>query len=121
MNQLEDLISKCDDCKFAACEQCEINWTQVQEIKKLIQENKKIKRQLKIKNEYLRLIYAFGFDYDGFDTIKSLKELIDEMCDLSIKGISNDDKSIIYGGKFEDLDMGVPKNILGEEVEQNES
>lgn len=40
MNNIEDaikrckeIISKCDDCKFATCEQCEINWTDIQAIK----------------------------------------------------------------------------------------
>ena len=40
MNNIEDdikkckeITSKCDDCKFAACEQCEINWTDIQAIK----------------------------------------------------------------------------------------
>ena len=40
MNNIEDaikrckeIINKCDDCKFATCEQCEINWTDIQAIK----------------------------------------------------------------------------------------
>ena len=37
-----------------------------------------IERQLKIKNEYLKMIYAIGYDYDGFNTVESLKQLIDE-------------------------------------------
>lgn len=76
-----------------------------------------IKRQLKIKNEYLEMIYAVGFDYDGLDTVESLKQLIDQMCDYAIKGIKNDDKTVFSGGKIGDLDFGIPKNILGEELD----
>ena len=89
-----------------------------QEIEKLMIENKMLKRQIEIKNEYLGLIYAYSFDYDGFDTVESLKELIDSLCDYAIKAITNDDKTIIYGGKIGDLNLGVPKNILGEEVNE---
>lgn len=89
-----------------------------QEIEKLMIENKMLKRQIKIKDEYLGLIYAYSFDYDGFDTAEDLKELIDSLCDYAIKAITNDDKTIIYGGKIGDLNLGVPKNILGEEVNE---
>ena len=43
---LEKLIDRCSECKFATCENCEINWKQVQAIKGLLdlykQEKKKI-------------------------------------------------------------------------------
>ena len=28
-NVIKKLIDRCNDCKFATCENCEINWTQV--------------------------------------------------------------------------------------------
>ena len=33
IKRCKEIISKCDDCKFATCEQCEINWTDIQAIK----------------------------------------------------------------------------------------
>lgn len=35
--------------------------------------------------EYLDLIYDISVDYDGCNTVESLKELIDEMVDLTKK------------------------------------
>ena len=43
---LEKLIERCKECKFACCEQCEINNTQVRAIENLIQENKELKGKL---------------------------------------------------------------------------
>lgn len=31
-NRLEKIVEKCEECKFATCEQCEINWSDVQAI-----------------------------------------------------------------------------------------
>lgn len=33
IKKCKEITSKCDDCKFATCEQCEINWTDIQAIK----------------------------------------------------------------------------------------
>ena len=40
---LEELINNCEECKFATCEQCEINWTKVQAIKNVLNEVKEYK------------------------------------------------------------------------------
>ena len=69
-------------------------------------------RQLKIKNEYLKLIIALGFDYDGFNTVEGLKALIDELVRLATKALKNDDKSTVYVGNEE-------KNILFETMGVN--
>ena len=79
-------------------------------IKEIEEYIKKLKRQINIKNEYLELIYDLGYDYDGCNTIKSLKQLIDELVDYAVKGYKNDDKSEIYMGG---------KNILCEKVGVN--
>lgn len=55
-------------------------------------------RQLKIKNEYLQLAYDIGFDYDGCNTVESLKGLIDNILDLTTKAYKNDDTSTVYIG-----------------------
>ena len=35
--------------------------------------------------EYLDLIIAIGIDYDGYNQVENLKELIDELVDMSKK------------------------------------
>ena len=42
---LEELINKCKECNFLFCEQCEINWKQVQAIGNLIKRNKELEKQ----------------------------------------------------------------------------
>lgn len=73
----------------------------------------KQERELKIKDEYLKLIYYMGFDYDGYNKVESLKGLIDELVDYANKAYANDDISVIYTG-------GCNKqyNILCEEIPQ---
>lgn len=36
INSLELLVGGCKTCKFATCEQCEINWKQIQSISNVI-------------------------------------------------------------------------------------
>lgn len=43
---LEKIITRCKECKFATCENCEINWNEVQAIENLIQENKELRIQI---------------------------------------------------------------------------
>jgi len=72
-----------------------------------------LERKLKIKDEYLRLIHDKGFDYDGYNTVESLKGLINELVDYADKAYKCDDKSVIFIGgdnrKF---------NILQKEIEE---
>lgn len=72
-------------------------------------------RTIKIKNEYLQLIYDILIDYDGCNTVESLKELIDEARQYVKQAFTNDDKSVIYTN----WNKGniIKQNILGEEVE----
>lgn len=35
MITIETLINRCNGCRFVACEQCEINWTQIKSIEKM--------------------------------------------------------------------------------------
>lgn len=79
-------------------------------MKKYIEEN--YQRKIDIKDEYLQLIIDIAYDYDGCNTVKSLKELIDEVISLAEKAIKNDDKSAIYG-----IGNQQKKNILMEIIE----
>jgi hypothetical protein len=46
---LEEIINRCEKCNFATCEQCEINWTEVQAIESLIKRNKELEEENKEK------------------------------------------------------------------------
>lgn len=79
-----------------------------------IDDYNELKRQVKIKNEYLSLITGTGFDYDGEDgSIEGLKSVIDQLVDYARKAIDNDDKSVIYGI----FDDDVKRNVLLEPIE----
>ena len=72
-----------------------------------------LERQIRIKDGYCDLIWSLGFDYDGWNTVESLKALIDELVDYAKKACRNDDKYAIgenLAGKY--------YNILYEEVEK---
>lgn len=66
------------------------------EIEAALSEVDNLKRQIKIKNEYLDLIWAIGNDYDGRNTIEGLKELIDELVDMAKKAYCDDDKTVMF-------------------------
>lgn len=71
-------------------------------------------RNEKIQTQYLRMILNLGYDYDGCNTVESLKSLIDELMRLARLGIDINDYEPIYennGKKF---------NILGEEIKNEE-
>lgn len=68
-------------------------------------------RTIKIKDEYLILLNDMLIDYDGWKTVKALKELIDETREYIHKALKNDDKSVITVNSKKKF------NILGEEVE----
>lgn len=69
-------------------------------------------RKEKIKDEYLQLICDIAYDYDGCNTVKSLKELIDEIVNLAVRGKNNDDKWIAYMSASGKKNF----NILHEEI-----
>lgn len=86
------------------------------DIELLLKENEILKRNLKIKDEYLSLIWAIGFDYDGACTVDGLIEVIDELVGYSKKAIICEDESAIYiSGDGKDL------NILKEEIKTKEN
>lgn len=45
----------------------------------LEQENKDLKSQIKNMKKWCQLIIDIGFDYDGYNDVKNLKMLIDEL------------------------------------------
>lgn len=88
---------------------------------KLKEKIKDLERQIKIKDAWCSMIWAIGYDYDGYKTAKSLMELIDELVDYSNKAIACDDKSVVYH-RYDSKDQETKVNILLEEVsDENES
>ena len=67
--------------------------------------------QIKLKNAYCQLIVDLGFDYDGYNSVESLKSLIDELVGYAQKAIDNDDKTAIYVDED-----GHEQNILLEDI-----
>lgn len=83
------------------------NLKQIEEAHRI--ENGKLRKENKIKDEYLDLIQFMAVDYDGERETKGLMELIDQLADYAVKGLNCDTKSEIYWGK----------NILRENIESH--
>ena len=70
-----------------------------------------LERQIEIKNEYLVLMVDLAYDYDGFNTVESLKGLIDELRKYASYALESNDKIPIYrDGNENDF------NILHEKI-----
>ena len=81
-----------------------------------------LERKLKIKNEYLGLICDFGYDYDGCNTVESLKELIDELVNF-IKTIDMIFEDVEVVGLFskEALNNAIEENKVIEIINEGET
>lgn len=78
-------------------------------LKERDKEIEELKRQIQIKNNYIKLILDILYDYDGYfsrqtneGSAKDLADLIDETCDYLKKAILNDDKSDVYKSYVDD-------------------
>lgn len=81
----------------------------------MFNKNKKLKREINIKNKYAELIVDLAFDYDGFNTVESLKYLIDELSDIAKLIIDSNDKEVMY------INGNDKYNILHEKIgEEND-
>lgn len=67
----------------------------IDEKEELYEENKELDRKIQIKDKYLDLIIAIGYDYDGFSKAENLKGLIDELVRFAGMALNNDDKTPI--------------------------
>ena len=70
-------------------------------------------RKIRIKDKYFEMIIFIGCDYDGYNDVKNLKDIIDELVDLAAKGLKNDDKTPFYISSS----CEKPMNILLEELD----
>ena len=103
IEDIKEIINRCKECKFATCEQCEINWTQIKTVEHLLdlynkekEENKYYEQQIKQKEniENVKICMThnlpndaeivcmiredfkrnFGNDYVSKDRIRELKD-----------------------------------------------
>lgn len=65
----------------------------------MFNKNKKLKREIDIKNKYAELIVDLAVGYDGLNTVESLKGLIDELSSIAKLIINSNDKEVIYINK----------------------
>ena len=56
------------------------------------------------------MIIDYGFDYDGFNDVSNLKQLIDDIVELSRAGLDCNDKRVVY------INRKKKYNILQEEL-----
>lgn len=81
-----------------------------EDIEALLQENEQLKEKVKYqknkidnKDKWCQLIADIGFDYDGCNTIESLKGLIDELVRYSLNSRDNYDyEEILKGDSLEE-------------------
>ena len=77
-----------------------------EDIEALLQENEQLKEKVKYqknkidnKDNWCQLIADIGFDYDGCNTIESLKKLIDELVRYALNSRDNYDYEEILKGE----------------------
>ena len=87
----------------------------IDEKEELYEENKELDRKIQIKDKYLDLITAIGYDYDGFSKAENLKGLIDELVRFARMALNNDDKTPIA---IDSNDRQL--NILSEIIKDND-
>ena len=87
----------------------------IDEKEELYEENKELDRKIQIKDKYLDLIIAIGYDYDGFSKAENLKGLIDELVRFAGMALNNDDKTPIA---IDSNDRQL--NILSEIIKDND-
>lgn len=86
----------------------------IKEIEILEKENQELKKTIEIMEKYFEFIIDFGFDYDGFIDIQSLKSLIDEMVRFARLGrFANITEPIFSDGQDS-------FNVLGERIEKSD-
>lgn len=78
-------------------------------------EIERLKRQIKIKDEWCDRIWEIGTDYDGYENnLEELKKLVDELVEYSNKAKKCDDKSVAYIGYENGKE--IKENILMERI-----
>ena len=84
-------------------------------ISRITRNEKRLKREIDIKNKYAELIYDLAQGYDGYRKVKDLKKLIDDLRYYAVLLIKADDTIPIYINSYDR-----PQNILLEELREND-
>lgn len=100
-------------------ERLSFNYEQaLEDLDKKDKEINRLKRQIKIKDEWCSAIWKVGANYDGYgDDLKGLRELVDELIDYSNKARTCDDKSVAYVSW--EGEKEIKSNILMERIESD--
>ena len=75
--KLKRLVARCKECKFATCENCEINWTEVQAIETILDLYQQKCKQNKDAKDYIEyyLLDNMSIEGNAENTHKELKKL----------------------------------------------
>lgn len=83
IDKLQKLIDRCKECKFATCEQCEINWTEVQAIQNLIAKYKELEKHYQHEQEYINgevfSVKQMHYIEDNYIDKLKVKEKLEEL------------------------------------------
>lgn len=83
IDKLQKLIDRCKECKFATCEQCEINWTEVQAIQNLIAKYKELEKHYQHEQEYINgevfSVKQMHYIEDNYINKLKVKEKLEEL------------------------------------------
>lgn len=69
IEKLKRLVARCKECKFATCENCEINWNEVQAIETILdlyQKEKEKNKELSEENMSLKNQILGQISYNNF-------------------------------------------------------
>jgi hypothetical protein len=98
---LEKIINRCEECKFATCEQCEINYIEVRAIKHLIK-------------SYKLIFDNYKAEYERNERLCKQNRKLDEMLKHRIKYTNELEKDL-----FENTsNYVVPKSVIKEKIEK---
>lgn len=81
---LEELINNCEECKFATCEQCEINWRKVQAIKNVLNEVKDYQNHKKYHCEQLEKVLSEIESFKNRENkeLETWKKIAEKLADI---------------------------------------
>lgn len=107
-DKLKELVARCKECKFASCENCEINWNEVKAIKTILDSYQHKKGRIdELKQELLQE------KEKNNNLIKQLQEQNTEIQDIS-KQLREKEKEVVLvpeGTCF----MMKPKNVVSKD------
>lgn len=97
IEDIKEIINRCKECKFATCEQCEINWTQIKTVEHLLdlynkekEKNKELEKELcDIHSNFCKFNWK---ESNGVQVYNQLKELYNSIYRTKRSDYINKDK-----------------------------